>query len=90
MSAILYFYDMYKFETYINGFLDPNYPNVDPKYWLKKLVSFICSVTMFNTILFLPVIYVKLCAIFQPNGGRIDFFFTQMGSLFHIWIPLPD
>ena len=24
--------------------------------------------------------YVKLRAIFQPNGGRIDFFFTQMGS----------
>ena len=82
-----------------NGFLDPNYPNFDPKHgylssveaeiisffqrrqpfafsafyvhpltfeggspskfdkydletWLKKRVSFICSVTMFNTILF--------------------------------------
>ena len=32
MSAILYFYDMYQFETYINGFLDPNYPNFDPKH----------------------------------------------------------
>ena len=28
----------------------------------------------------MPVIYVKLRAIFQPNGGRIDFSFTQMGS----------
>ena len=32
MSAILDFYDMYQFETYINGFLDPNYPNFDPKH----------------------------------------------------------
>ena len=32
MSAILDFYDMYQFETYINGFLDPNYPNLDPKH----------------------------------------------------------
>ena len=32
MSTILDFYDMYQFETYINGFLDPNYPNFDPKY----------------------------------------------------------
>ena len=99
MSAILDLYDMFRFETYINGFLDPNYPNFDPKHgylssveaeiisffqrrqpfafsafyvhpltfeggspskfdkedletWLKKRVSFICSVTMFSTILF--------------------------------------
>ena len=45
---------------------------------------------MFNTILFYAVIYVKLRAIFQPKGGHIDSFSTQMGSLFHIWIPLPD
>ena len=32
MSAILDFYDMYQFETYINGFLDPNYSNFDPKH----------------------------------------------------------
>ena len=32
MSAILDLYDMYQFETYINGFLDPNYPNFDPKH----------------------------------------------------------
>ena len=62
----------------------------DLETWHKKHVSFICSVTMFNTILFMPVIYIKLCAIFPPNGGCIDFFPTQMGSLFHIWIPLPD
>ena len=90
---------MYEFETYINGFLDLEYPNFDTKHgflssveaeiirfcqrrqpfafsafyvhpltfeggspskfdkwdletWLKKRVSFICSVTMFNTILF--------------------------------------
>ena len=99
MSAILDFYDMYRFETYINGFPDLEYPNFDPKHgflssleaeiisffqisqpfsfsafyvhpliiqggspskvdkddletWLEKRVSFICSVTMFNTILF--------------------------------------
>ena len=70
------FYDVYNFETYMNGFLDLEYPNFDPKHgflssveafeggslskfdkydietWLKKRVSFICSVTMFNTILF--------------------------------------
>ena len=32
MSAIFDLYDMYQFETYINGFLDPNCPNFDPKY----------------------------------------------------------
>ena len=32
MSAIFDFYDMYKFETYTNGFLDLEYPNFDPKY----------------------------------------------------------
>ena len=30
----------------------------------------------------MPVIYVKLRAIFSPNGGRVDFFPTQMGSYF--------
>ena len=32
MSAILDFYDVYQFETYINGFLDLEYPNFDPKH----------------------------------------------------------
>ena len=32
MSAILDLYNVYKFETYINGFLDPEYPNFDPKH----------------------------------------------------------
>ena len=32
----------------------------------------------------MPVIYVKLRAIFQPKGSHIDLFSTQMGSLFHI------
>ena len=30
MSAILDFYDVYQFETYINEFLDLEYPNFDP------------------------------------------------------------
>ena len=98
MSAILDFYDVYNSETYMDGFLDLEYPIFDPKHgflssveaeiisfcqrrqpyafsafyvhpltfgggspsifdkwvletWLKKRVSFICSVTMFNTIL---------------------------------------
>ena len=93
------FLDMYQFETYINGFLDLEYPKFDPKHsflssvkaeiissfqrrqpfafsafyvhpltfeggspskfdkldletWLKKHVSFICSVTMFNRFFF--------------------------------------
>ena len=25
----------------------------------------------------MPVIYVKLCAIFQPNGGCVDFFYSN-------------
>ena len=29
MSAILDFYDVYNFETYINGFLDLEYPDFD-------------------------------------------------------------
>ena len=99
MSKKRTFLDMYQFETYINGFLDLEYPNFDTKHgflssveaeiisfcqrrqpfafsafyvkpltfeggspskfdkwdletWLKKRVSFICFVTMFNTILF--------------------------------------
>ena len=39
MSTILEFYDMYQFETYINGFLDPNYPNFDPKYGFLSSVE---------------------------------------------------
>ena len=39
MSAILDFYDMYQFETYINGFLDPNYPNFDPKHGFLSSVE---------------------------------------------------
>ena len=30
MSVILDLYDLYQFETYINGFLDLEYPNFDP------------------------------------------------------------
>ena len=99
MSAILDCYDVYNFETYINGFLDLEFPIFYPKHdflssveaetisfckrrqpfafsalyvhpltfeggspsvfdkkdletWFKKHVSFICSLTMFNTILF--------------------------------------
>ena len=36
MSAILDFYDMYQFETYINGFLDPNF---DPKHGFLSSVE---------------------------------------------------
>ena len=32
MSAILDFYDMYQYETIMNGFLDLEYHNVDPKH----------------------------------------------------------
>ena len=32
MSAILDFYDVYNFETHINGFLDLEYPIFDPKH----------------------------------------------------------
>ena len=39
MSAILDLYDVYKFETYINGFLDPEYPNFDPKHGFLSSVE---------------------------------------------------
>ena len=39
MSAILDFYDVYKFETYINGFLDLEYPNFDPKHGFLSSVE---------------------------------------------------
>ena len=61
----------------------------DLETWLKKRVSFICSLTMFNTILFYACHIRQITCNFQTNGSRIDFFPTQMGSLFHIWIPLP-
>ena len=39
MSAILDFYDVYKFETYINGLLDLEYPNFDPKHGFLSSVE---------------------------------------------------
>ena len=39
ISAILDFYDMYQFETYINGFLDLEYPNFDPKHGILSSVE---------------------------------------------------
>ena len=30
----------------------------------------------------MPVIYVKLCAVFQPNGGGIDFFLLKWDHFF--------
>ena len=39
MSAILDFYDMYRFETYRNGFLDLEYPNFDPKHGFLSSVE---------------------------------------------------
>ena len=32
MSAILDFFDVYKFETYMNGFLDLEYPDFEAKH----------------------------------------------------------
>ena len=39
MSAILDIYDMDQFETYINGFLDLEYPNFDPKHGFLSSVE---------------------------------------------------
>ena len=39
MSAILDFYDVYNFENYINGFLDLEYPNFDPKHGFPSSVE---------------------------------------------------
>ena len=39
MSAILDFYDMYQFETYINGFIDLEYPNFYPKHGFLSSVE---------------------------------------------------
>ena len=39
MSAILDLYDVYNFETYINGFLDLEYPNFDPKHGFLSSVE---------------------------------------------------
>ena len=39
MSAILDLYDMYQFKTYINGFLDLEYPNFDPKHGFLSSVE---------------------------------------------------
>ena len=48
MSAIMNFYDVYKFETYMNGFLDLEYPNFDPKHCFlssieAEIISFLPS-----------------------------------------------
>ena len=39
MSAILDFYDVYQFETYINRLLDLDYPNFDPKHGFLSCVE---------------------------------------------------
>ena len=39
MSAILDFYDVYNFETYINEFLDLEYPIFDPKHGFLSSVE---------------------------------------------------
>ena len=39
MSTILDFYDVYNFETYINGFLDLEYPLFDPKHGFLSSVE---------------------------------------------------
>ena len=39
MSAILDFYDVDNFETYINGFLDLEYSNFDPKHGFRSSVE---------------------------------------------------
>ena len=39
MSAILDFYDVYNFETYIHGFLDLEYPIFDPKHGFLSSVE---------------------------------------------------
>ena len=31
---------------------------------------------------FMPFIHIKLCAIFQPNGGRIDFILLKWDQYF--------
>ena len=50
MSAILDFYEVHKFETYMNGFLDLEYPYFDPKYgFLSSLEAEIVSFCNFST-----------------------------------------
>ena len=39
MSAILDFFDVYKLETYMNGFLDLEYPNLNPKHGFLSSVE---------------------------------------------------
>ena len=39
MSAILDFYEVYTFETYINGFLDLEYPNFYPRHGFLSSVE---------------------------------------------------
>ena len=39
MLAILDFYDVYKFETYMNGFLDLEFPNIDPKHGFLSRIA---------------------------------------------------
>ena len=38
MSANLDFYDLYRFETYINGFLELKSPNLDPKHGILNSI----------------------------------------------------
>ena len=44
MSAILDFYDVYKFETYRNGFLDLEYPKFDPGHGFLSRIEGFCRI----------------------------------------------
>ena len=48
MSHILDFFDVYKFETYKNGFLDLRYPNFDPKHGFLSSIE--AEIIRFNQI----------------------------------------
>ena len=45
--------------------------------WLKKRVSFICPATMFIPLSFMPVIYVKVHAIFRPMSVVLIFNYSE-------------
>ena len=58
MSAILDFYDLYQFQTYINGFPDLKFSNVDPKHdFLSCIEAEIISFLLKKAAIFIFAIF---------------------------------
>ena len=73
MSAILDFYDVYKFETNMNGFLELEYPNFDPKHgFLSSVEAEIISFCQIRQPFLFPAFYVPPLIFQGGSPSKFD------------------